>query len=117
MHCILDARRLEIKSVYLSCVIPEIDIWRAANLMLKRYGQMAPRKTLRAAMNLRRKVIDDLNGAAVRRRITDAEGQLANETPPGSAALGREVERAAGRLLLKSGSVSYPSPPALFLKT
>jgi hypothetical protein len=24
-------------------VIPEIDIWRAANLMLKRYGEKAPR--------------------------------------------------------------------------
>jgi hypothetical protein len=25
-----------------SCVIPEIDIWRAANLMLKRYGDRLP---------------------------------------------------------------------------
>ena len=25
----------------LTCVIPEIDIWRAANLMLKRYGEKA----------------------------------------------------------------------------
>jgi hypothetical protein len=36
-------------------VTPEIDIWRAANLMLKRYGDKAPRgKAPRAPMNLRR---------------------------------------------------------------
>jgi len=29
-------------------VTPEIDIWRAANLMLKRYGDKAPRGKRRA---------------------------------------------------------------------
>jgi hypothetical protein len=31
-------------------VIPEIDIWRAANLMLKRYGEKAPEEAKRAPM-------------------------------------------------------------------
>jgi hypothetical protein len=32
-------------------MIPEIDIWRAASLMLKRYGEKAPRKAPRAPMS------------------------------------------------------------------
>ena len=62
-------------------VIPEIDIWLAANLMLKRYGkkvleESAVRADVFAAQGHH-------NGAG--RRITDAVGELANETPPGCA--------------------------------
>jgi hypothetical protein len=62
-------------------VIPEIDIWRAATLMLKRYGEKALEESATRA--------DELAGAgdykdeAVWRPITDAVGQLTNNTPPG----------------------------------
>jgi hypothetical protein len=62
-------------------VIPEIDIWRAAQLMLKRYGDKAIEESGARADELAAQ--DDHNGAAVWRRITDAVGQLANRTPPG----------------------------------
>ena len=62
-------------------VIPEIDIWRAANLMLKRYGDKALEESAARADELA--VQDDYNGAAVWRRIADAVGQLANQTPSG----------------------------------
>jgi hypothetical protein len=62
-------------------VIPEIDIWRAANLMLKRYGDKALEESAARADELASQ--DDGNGAAVWRRITDAVSPLANQTPPG----------------------------------
>jgi hypothetical protein len=62
-------------------VIPEIDIWRAATLMLKRYGDKAIEESAARADELAAQ--DDHNGAAVWRRITDAVGQLANTTPSG----------------------------------
>jgi len=62
-------------------VIPEIDIWRAASLMLKRYGEKALEESARRANELFAE--QDHDGAAVSRRITDAVGQLANEIPPG----------------------------------
>lgn len=62
-------------------VIPEIDIWRAANLMLKRYGEMALEESEARADELA--AADDYNGVAVWRRIRDAVAQLTNKTPPG----------------------------------
>jgi hypothetical protein len=62
-------------------VIPEIDIWRAANLMLKRHGEKALEESTMRAAELAAAGGD--NGAAIWRRITDAVGQLANNTPPG----------------------------------
>jgi hypothetical protein len=62
-------------------VIPEIDIWRAANLMLKRYGDKALAESAARADTLAAQ--DDYNGEAVWRRITDAVQQLANRTPAG----------------------------------
>jgi len=62
-------------------VIPEIDIWRAATLMLKRYGDKA--------LDQSRTRIDELaaagdhNGADTWRRIYAAVVELANTTPPG----------------------------------
>jgi len=49
--------------------------------MLKRYGEKALKESAARADELAAQ--DDFNGAAVWRRITDAVGQLANETPPG----------------------------------
>jgi hypothetical protein len=63
-------------------VIPEIDIWRAAALMLKRYGAKAPRKAQRADELAS---AGDDNGVAVWRRISDSIGQLVNTIPPGAA--------------------------------
>ena len=63
-------------------MIPEIDICRAATLMLKRYGEKALDES--AARADERAAGDDHNGAATWRRITDAVSQLANTTPPGA---------------------------------
>jgi adenylate cyclase len=48
-------------------VIPEIDIWRAANLMLKRYGEKALEESEARADELA--AADDYNAVAVWRRI------------------------------------------------
>ena len=58
------------KACNLVRVTPEIDIWRAANLMLKRYGEKALEESAARADELAAQ--DDYNGAAVWRRITDA---------------------------------------------
>jgi hypothetical protein len=62
-------------------VIPENDIWRAANLMLKRYGEKALEESEARADELA--AADDYNGVAVWRRIRDAVAQLTNKTPSG----------------------------------
>ena len=62
-------------------VIPEINIWRAATLMLKRYGDKALEESASRADELAAQ--DDYKGEAVWRRITNAVRQLANQTPAG----------------------------------
>jgi hypothetical protein len=62
-------------------VIPEIDIWRVAKLMLRRYGDTALVKSARRADKLT--AAGDAAGVAVWCRIIDAVDQLANTTPPG----------------------------------
>jgi hypothetical protein len=62
-------------------MIPEIDIWRAANLMLKRYGENAEPESAARVDELA--ADGDLNGAAVWRRIMDTFAELANTTPSG----------------------------------
>ena len=62
-------------------VIPEIDIWRAANLMLKRYGNKALEESSTRADELA--AAGDQYGADTWRRITAAVEQLANTVPPG----------------------------------
>ena len=62
-------------------VIPEIDIWRAATLMLKRYGEKALEQSTTRADELA--ADGDNDGASTWRRIADAVLQLANTTPPG----------------------------------
>ena len=59
----------------------EIDIWRAASLMLKRYGEKALEESAARADELFAE--QDHDGAAVWRRIIDAVGQLANTKPSG----------------------------------
>jgi hypothetical protein len=62
-------------------VIPEIDIWRAATLMLKRYGDKALEQSYRRIDELT--AAGDYAGADTWRRITAAVAELANNTPPG----------------------------------
>ena len=62
-------------------MIPEIDIWRAAQLMLRRYGDKAFEESAARADEL--VAAGDDNGAAVWRRIIFAVAQLANTIPRG----------------------------------
>ena len=62
-------------------MIPEIDIWRAAQLMLKRYGERALEESAARADELA--LAGDDDGATTWRRIMAAVTQLANKTPPG----------------------------------
>jgi len=62
-------------------MIPEIDIWRVANLMLKHYADEADIESAIRAEELA--AAGDWVGEAVWRRIIDAIGQLENTTPPG----------------------------------
>jgi hypothetical protein len=64
-----------------SRVISEIDIWRAANLMLKRYGEKALEESSARADGLA--ADGDHDSASTWRRITAAVVQLANNVPPG----------------------------------
>ena len=57
------------------------DIWRVANLMLKRYGDKAEAESARRADELAADGAD--TGVAVWMRIIEAIGQLANTTPTG----------------------------------
>jgi hypothetical protein len=61
-------------------VIPEIDIWRAAQLMLKRYGDRALKESAARATEL---TLAGDGGAATWHRIMEAVTQLANTTPTG----------------------------------
>jgi hypothetical protein len=62
-------------------VIPEIDIWRVANLMLTRYGDEATTEGTKRADELA--ADGDLAGVAVWLRVIDAIRQLAITTPIG----------------------------------
>jgi len=62
-------------------MIPEIDIWGAATLMLKRYGANAE---IESAMRVDELAAEgDLDGAAVWHRIMHAVAELVNMTPSG----------------------------------
>jgi hypothetical protein len=63
-------------------VIPEIDIWRVANLMLKHYGDNAVAESAPDGVDELAQA-GDYHGEAVWRRIIDAIGQLTTTTPPG----------------------------------
>ena len=62
-------------------MIPEIDIWDVANLMLKHYGDNAVAESARRVDELAQ--AGDYHGEAVWRRIIDAIRQLTTTTPPG----------------------------------
>ena len=62
-------------------MIPEKDIWRAAILMLRRYGGKALEETATRADQLDAE--GDPDSAATWRWIARAIEQLANTTPPG----------------------------------
>jgi hypothetical protein len=62
-------------------MIPEIDIWRVADLMLQRYGDEADIESAIRAEELAE--AGDWAGEAIWRRIINAIGQLENTTPPG----------------------------------
>ena len=62
-------------------MIPEIDIWGAAQLMLKRYGDKALEESAARADELA--AAGDTAGVAVWCRIINAVDQLANTTSPG----------------------------------
>ena len=76
-----DALAINPQPCSFSGMIPEIDIWRAAQLMLKRYGDKAVQESAARADELA--AGGDHDGATTWRRITNAVGQLANNTPPG----------------------------------
>ena len=73
--------RLSTCLAYLQPVITEIEIWRAACLMLRWYGEIAREEGVRRANELA--AVGDDAGVAAWRRINEAIGQLANMTPPG----------------------------------
>ena len=60
-------------------MIPEIDIWRVANLMLTRYGDEATAESAKRADELA--ADGDLAGVATWLRVIDAVRQLAVTTP------------------------------------
>jgi len=62
-------------------LIPEIDIWQAALLMIKRHGEKALDESAARADELA--LAGDDDGAATWRRIMSAVTELANKTPPG----------------------------------
>jgi hypothetical protein len=63
-------------------MISEIDIWRAAVVMMKRYGDDAPIESGKRADELAN--AGDNAGAAIWRRIEDAVEKLASTTPAGA---------------------------------
>ena len=62
-------------------MISEIDIWRAALLLLKRHGERAVDESAARADELA--LAGDDEAAATWRRIMAVVTQLANKTPPG----------------------------------
>ncbi len=62
-------------------MIPDADIWRAAALMLKRYGENAQKESSARVDQLAAE--RDQAGAVAWRMITEAVAQLASTTPPG----------------------------------
>ena len=73
--------RYKPRSCRFCSVIAEIDIWRAAQLMLRRYGEKAEEESAARADELASAGDDD--GATTWRRIMAAVTQLANKIPPG----------------------------------
>ena len=62
-------------------MIPEIDIWRAGLLMIKRHGEKALDESAARADELA--LAGDDDGATTWRQIISAVTELANKIPPG----------------------------------
>jgi triphosphoribosyl-dephospho-CoA synthetase len=60
-------------------MIPDIDIWRSANVMIKRYGETAALEASMRADELMES--GDMEGARVWMRIIEAIEKLVKETP------------------------------------
>ena len=92
-------------------MIPEIDIWRAASLMLKRYGEKALEESAAHADELFAE--QDHDGAAVWRRIIEAIGELAKRSRLASPTDYLESYFAAGSTRLATPALA----PTLILIT
>ncbi len=66
-------------------MIPDLDIYRTANILVKQHGQDAPIQAAMRADALLEK--GDLDGCAVWRRILRAVGELRSEERPDGATL------------------------------
>ncbi len=64
-------------------MIPEIDVWRLAQLMIRQYGDAAVSEARARATDLTEQ--GDFAGGLVWRRIREAIDQLQNDTPNGPA--------------------------------
>jgi hypothetical protein len=76
-HAIMGVNFCRLQACNVRRVIPEIDIWRAATLMLKRYGDKALTRIDELTSD------GDHDGADTWRRITTAVERLASTKPPG----------------------------------
>ena len=66
-------------------MIPDLDIYRAANLLVKRHGEDAPiHAAMRADATLE---VGDLDGYAVWKRVLRAIDEMGNTTPGGDQAM------------------------------
>jgi hypothetical protein len=66
-------------------MVPDLDIWRSANLLVKQHGEDAP---IEAAMRADAMLeAGDLDGCAVWKRILRAVEELRSEERPKSATL------------------------------
>ncbi len=66
-------------------MIPDIDIWRSANVLVKHHGQNAP---IRAAMRADAMLeAGDMDGYAAWRRILRAVEEMGNTTPGADQAM------------------------------
>ena len=61
-------------------MITEIDIWRAAHLMLRWYGDLAQQESIRRIDKL--SATADVTGVAIWLRTIEAIDELANIAPP-----------------------------------
>jgi hypothetical protein len=90
-------------------LIPEIDIWRAALLIIKRHGGKALDESAARAEELA--LAADDAGAAGWRRIMDAVTQLANKTPLSRVHTpSTETNRSPTKLALRGGKHARRRP-------
>ena len=84
-------------------MIPEIDVWRSAQEMIRQYGEDAVHQADAHATALTEQ--GDSVGGAVWRRIREAIGQLQNDTPNGP--LTRQRNRMSRHLPFGCDAIIY----------